>query len=60
MGKSKLFKNFFNPSLRSQGWLEKYEELPLVTVKDLLHNLKAVKANLYVYGQFTEKRSMGN
>ena len=60
MGKSKLFFNFFNPSLRSQGWLEKYEELPLVTVKDLLHNLKAVKANLYVYGQFTEKRSMGN
>ena len=47
--------------IRSQGWQDKYEELPLVTVKDLLKNIDEVKNSLYSSeSQDGEKRSKGN
>ena len=42
---------------REQGWLDEYEEVPLVSVKDLISNLEAVRNSLGP--EIAEKRSMG-
>lgn len=50
-----------NDVIRSQGWQDKYEELPLVTVKDLLKNIEEVNNSLLSSeSQDGEKRSKGN